>query len=551
MKKSLWYGLSAVILVSLFLRSIPLFRHVLWGMDYGEYVYYTSQWISSGASHLCIDGWANAYPFFPGMFILGGSVYFSGVPLFIAVQIPTLLLSSAVPLVIFILTHRITQDERMALMSAGFLAVLAPFVYNYSQPKPETLGFFLMLLILLMSMMISERKQKIIFLMLPASVALAFTHHFSSYFLILFLLGGSFMSVLLRKTISDPDKYRLAFFIFFTTTVFIYWLTSAPPFREGRLLGALGLPSYSILIIPYAGAALILLLPRFIGRLGIRPDIDVHKEGMVWLWIYSLILIVVIFVFLTYMYLYSIPGRDIELGSMVFYYIPLAFFGVFIMASSKFLWAYREGPHLFGWILFVSLSFLAGVITGSSSLLPMRQFAFLMMPSSILFGIGILRFTHIANPFGDLKKYAAISAVILLLFAWNIPLIYPSQDMTQGYTEATNWGEVEGGHWIRSNVEGRVAAEHRLSSAIFAVGYTNLTWTDGRAIYFSQYGDEALEEAHAMDLRYIYWSTKTLKGVTAEEGAHPDPFEPDLLEFYRQNLNLIYMGEETEIYAFP
>lgn len=550
MKGSYRYALLTVIITSFVLRSIPFFRYVHWGIDYGEYVYYTGQWVSGGTMYLGIDGWAQAYPFFPGMFILGGSVHFSGVHLFEAVQLPTLIVSTMVPILVFLMAHQLTRDARISLLSAIFLTVLAPFVYNFSQPKPETLGFFLMLLILLLLLKTAEHGSRSLLLLVPASIALVVTHHFSSYFLILFVLGGLFMSVTLRRSISRADVLRIGYFLFFTTAAFMYWFFAAPVFREERLTDALGLPSYAILLVPYMAVLSLAVIRRIRERTGLRPRIALHNEDMSRFLLMSFLLMLIIFAFILNLYFHPIPGRDIELGALGFYYLPVAFLGMFTLAASKMIWAYRDGLHLLGWMSFAILSFFAGVFTGSSSLLPMRQMAFLMLPGALLFGIGLIRFNYLANPFKDKRRTAVISVVVILLLAWNLPLIYPTQDMAQGYIEGTEGDEIEGCFWARTNLEGKLAAEHRLSAAAFAVGYMNLTWVDGDAIYFSDHPHEALAEAREMGVRYIIWDHKTIKGVTTTDGAHPHPFNPVLLEYYRGNY-LLYMGDQTEIYIVP
>ncbi len=550
MKRSHLFGLMSIALISFVVRSVPFFRYTFWGVDCGEYVYYTQQWVSTGQIYLSIDGWANAYPFFPGIFILGGSVNFAGFYLFEAVQLSPLILSAAVPLMVFLLAHRITNSAKASLASALFLALLAPFVYNFSQPKPETIGFFLMLFIMLLSTMLTYDNRKLLLLMAPASFALIVSHHFSSFFLILFLFGGLCFSVLLRRKLHRADIYRIAFFLFFTTAAISYWLLAAPPFRENRLMNAFGMPSYSILLGPYIGIGLLLLLHRISVKRRMIPSIKLHKENLSRFYLYSMILIISIVIFIAYLYHNPIPGREIELNELGFYYIPLVFLGIFALGSTKIIWAMRDGVHVLGWMTFLLISFSAGVVTGSSSLLPMRQVAFVMLPVSLLFGIGLIRFWSMINPFSKLKKTIVIAVLISFLFAYNVPLMYPSQDMSQGYNEATEWDEMEGGFWLRTNVGEKVAADHRLSASLFAVGNKNLTWVEGNDIYFSSDPHDALEEAHGLHVRYMMWDEKTIQGVTTTDGAHPYPFDTDLLRYYRSNY-MLYSGEQTELYIVP
>ncbi len=550
MKRSHICALTSIVLLSFIVRSVPFFRYTFWGVDCGEYVYYTQQWISTGHIYLGMDGWARAYPFFPGMFILGGSINSTGIHVFDAVQLAPLLLSTIVPLMVFLLAHRITYSVKASLSSAIFLTLLSPFVYNFSQPKPETIGFFLMLFILLLSIMLTHDNRRLLLIMIPASFALIVSHHFSSFFLILFLFGGLFFSLLCRRQITKVDMYRVAFFLFFTTATIVYWLSAAPPFRENRLLNAFGLPGYSVLIMPYIGMIFIFTLHKLRAGKDIVPDIDLHKENLGRFYIYSIILIASVVIFILYLYNNPIPGRDIELNELGLYYIPLAFLGIITLGSTKILWALRDGVHLFGWMIFILLSFSAGVITGSSSLLPMRQVAFVMLPVSLLFGLGLIRIHSMTNPFSSIRKSMVMALAIGLLLAYNIPLMYPSQDMAQGYNEATDWDEVAGGFWTRAKIDDKIAAEHRLSASLFAVGNKNLTWVEGYDIYFSSDPREALDEAHELHVRYMMWDGKTLQGVTTEDGYHPYPFNTDILEYYRSNY-IIYAGEETELYIVP
>ena len=519
-------------------------------MDSGEYVYYTRQWVTTGRIYLSVDGWADAYPFFPGMFALNGSVNMAGMHIFHSVAFASLILSTFIPLSIFLISHKITGDVRSSLYSALFLSMLAPFIYSISQPKPETVGFFIMLIIILMSVMLTKGDKRLVFLMVTASLALIVTHHFSSLFLMIFLYGGLFLSVLARDDIEIADRYRLAFFLFFTTTTILYWLTAAPPFREGRLLGAFGFPSYTILLGPYIGVGILLILKKIVAKNGLRPSIYLHRENLNRFYLLSLPLVMIISSIIIYLYFYPLPGREMTIGELGLYYIPITLLGIFVLGSSKILWAFKDGVHLYGWISITIVTFFVGFITGSTSLLPMRQVAFIMIPTSILFGIGLLRFQCMANPFSTLRRTFVIGVFIIALFAYNVPLMYPSQEMAQGHNEAIGWDEISGGFWIRYSLEDKIAAEHRLSSSIFAVGYTNITWVDGWAIYFSNDIEEALEEAHEMDVRYIIWDQKSMRGVATTDGAHPYPMSRVLIDFYSSNY-MVYSGRETVLYVVP
>lgn len=547
MKRSTLFALVAVLFASIWARTLLFFSYSLWGIDCGEYVYYTHKWVSTGAIYKGIDGWAQAYPFFPGMFTVSGSLnLLTGTPLVPSVVVIPALISSFVPLFVFLLVYKVTSNEKTSLASAAFLTVLAPFVYNYSQPKPETVGFFLVLLLLLMSVHLSEKNKKYFWLMIPASGALIVTHHFSSYFLLLFLLGGLFVSIVVRGRITNGDRYRFYYFIFMSTAVLLYWLFAAPPFRHNRLYQALGAPSYSIVLSPYLFVVLIYLIYRFRKRYDLGLNINLRRENNVKGPVYLSVVITLTLISLVYLAFNPIPGRDIVIGEDVLLYVPLALLGIFPIFARKIFLIYRQGLHLLGWTVFIFLSFLAGVVTGSTSLLPMRQVAFIMLPVSILFGIGVVQYFTDLNPGRTRKKALVLSAVLLILLAWNLPLMYPTQEMANGYEERTEWDEFEACFWLK-NLDKKVATEHRLSAAAFAVSNKNLSWTDGSDIYFSADPDAALEEMRELNVTFIMWDEEMQNGVTTGASEHPYPFSDILIDYYREQY-LLYMGEETEVY---
>ncbi|MEF8874520.1 MAG: hypothetical protein V5A88_07620, partial [Candidatus Thermoplasmatota archaeon] len=281
MKRSGWFALIAIISFSILIRTVPLYEYSLWGMDCGEYVYYTHQWIETGGAYTSIDGWGKAYPFFPGMFILGGAFsLLSGADLISSVMFVPVVISGLSPLFLFLIVQKLMEDWRPAILSAFFFAGLPPVIYSYSQPKPETLGFFLLTFILALNVTLLRKNRKAVVPMSIGVIALIITHHFSTYFLLLMLLGGVFISRFWRREEWPLDKQRTFLFLFFSVFTLTYWLYFATPFAENRVKGALLFPSYFIVVVPFASILFIELLVRFRRRYDISMPINVHKQEM-------------------------------------------------------------------------------------------------------------------------------------------------------------------------------------------------------------------------------------------------------------------------------
>jgi len=72
-KRSTFLALAAVLSFTLFLRALPFFQHVFWGMDEGEYLVMTGNIARTGLISSDYHGWTVAYPYFQGFFVLSAA----------------------------------------------------------------------------------------------------------------------------------------------------------------------------------------------------------------------------------------------------------------------------------------------------------------------------------------------------------------------------------------------------------------------------------------------------------------------------------------------
>ncbi|MFW5945595.1 MAG: hypothetical protein ACOCSJ_00520 [Candidatus Natronoplasma sp.] len=551
MKKSGWFALLAIVSFSLLIRTIPIYEYTLWGMDCGEYFYYTHQWVDTGGRYLSIDGWGKAYPFFPGMFILGGGFHLlSGVDLMRSMMFVPVVISALSPLFVFMIVHRVMDDWRPAIVSAFFFTSLPPIIYGLSQPRPETLGFFFMLLILSLNITSLEMHKKTSVLMIIALFSLVITHHLSAYFLILFFVGGITVSKLWRRKKWTLDSLRTWLLVFFMISTFLYWIFYSIPFGARRIEGALGFPSYTLVFAPFVLLIFLELLARIRRRFDFTISINLHEQDMKSFLIYSLLIFLLIIPVVIQMTLGTLPVRDIELGTTVLLYIPMLILGLFFVASRKIIKALNEGPTLIGWFIFVIISMILGVISKNSSLLPMRQFLFLLLTLSLLFGIGMYHFHDVIfNPNGNKRKTLVLGVMVIILVAHLIPLSYPSQERAGGYIEGVESEDMEAAFWMKHSSTEKIATDHRLSGALFSVSNQELTWTDGDEMYFSENFSEALDDLRDNNVSYIMWDEEMKKGAAIVPGQNPEPLNPKLMQCYHEKFYLVYRSEEVLVYS--
>ncbi len=551
MKRSGWFALLGIVSFSLLISTIPLYEYSLWGMDCGEYFYYTHRWVETGGRYLSIDGWGKAYPFFPGMFVLGGGFHLlSGADLMRSMMFVPVVISALSPLFVFMIVHKVMDDWRPAILSAFFFISLPPIIYAYSQPRPETLGFFLMLLILSLNITSLERYKKTALLIIMALFALVITHHLSTYFLILFFVGGITVSKLWRRKKWRLDSVRTWLVVFFLISTFLYWIFYSTPFGERRIEGALGFPSYTIVFAPFVFLVFLEILTRVRRRFDFTVSIKLYEQDIRSFLIYSLFILILITPVIIQITFGTLPVRDIELGTTVLLYFPMVVLGLFFVPSRKIIKALKEGPTLIGWFLFVIISMIVGFISQSSSLLPMRQFAFFLLTISILFGIGLFHFHGtIFNPKTKKRKTLALGIFVMILVAFLIPLSYPSQERAGGYMEGVESEDMEAAFWMRHSTREKIAADHRLSGALFSVSNQELTWTDGDEMYFSDNFSAAQDDLENNNVSYIMWDEEMEKGAAVVPGQNPEPLDHTLMQRYHEEFHLIYKSEEVMVYS--
>jgi len=548
MKKSMWFALGAIISFSILIRTIPLFGNSLWGIDCGEYVYYTNQWVTEGRSYLSVDGWGQAYPYFPGMLIVASSFHLlSGFPVTSSTLFIPVVLSALSPLFIFLLTHKITRNKKASILASLFFAALPPVIYNYSQPKPETLGVLIFLFLL--TIIISARdNNKMGLVLVISSIALIFTHHLTSYFIILFLVGGFFVVTLWRNKQRSLERNRIYYYVFFIILTVSFWL-SVPTFRHNRLYEALFFPSFTVVIVPFLFIPFIILVAKFREKIDYIMPIKLHKQDIKRFLKVSLITITLTIILLSGV-AFGAFTKEAEIGYSVYLYVPTMVLGLFSLFSRKIVKAYKEGPFVLGWILFTGFSITAGLISGSTSLRPMRHVSFFLVPLSLLFGLGLYQFYQVYNPTLDKKKAVTLGAVILILIGLNVPLSYPSQDLISGYDEGTGWNDIEAFYWMKGK-DGKIATDHRMSAAAFSISIKNLTWTEGGSIFFSSDYDKAVTTMKELNVSFIVYDNEMKRGTCITPGVTPKPLNKKLMNDYKENSYILYSSKECIVLSAP
>ncbi len=466
MKRYTYAGLIVLILISLGINSLPMLQHQFWGMDEGEYIVMTGNIVRTGTISPEYHGWTVAYPYFQGYFALSSSFsILSGISPFQAVWAPVFFSFIAV-IAVFLMGKKV-NGTMTGFFAALFLLAAMPFSYQSSHPAPESLGHTLFVLTLLLLWKPGKRS---ILASLLLSAALITVHPLSSYILLI-AAGGSYMIKAFRK--EDTGEIFL-FLCIYSYMMLAYWFFFGRGFTEG-VLEASGINPYHILLLTSAALLFIYIFGKGIKRPHISRSIPSRRNITVSLYSLALISLIIIL----YSVFFRFPGTDMKGDpAAIVFYSPLIV--LFLLSSTGVSLARLSSKALetWGWLLAIGLSALAGTFYHSDVLIPFRHIEYLVVPLSILFGIGIRHLYIISRERG--KGRLLVSSIILLLLL-NMAIIYPPPQYMQGFQESTDYNEIPG-IIAASHMYGRLATDHRLSTDVFAAGKQNVSWDDAKQL---------------------------------------------------------------------
>jgi hypothetical protein len=491
MRKSTGFALLSIFFIGLFLRLLPLYGHLYWGADTGEYYFLTKDLIANGSITLPYEGWGFTYPYFPGMIFLNAAVGFTNVSFLLTVSLVAVCLASLSVFPIFLLGRTLFHEDSTSLIAAGIMAVSMPMVYMTSHAVPGAVGDLLFVTCLLLFIK-AHFNPKMYYLLYPISLGLIVTHHLSTYFLIIALLASVFFRELISKR-SDQSSLRLSIFflIFLVAASLAYWVTYAEPFRDVILSKVFGTwwPVVAILALAFPVLyALVKLRRRMKWHIRLRyPDLR-SRFGFLLMGIVAIYTIMAVNVYV------GVPGTNITPSDWAFvYFTPLLMILAFGIAGRAFTDFSRRGSDVTSWFVVIAASLVFATLFANEVLLPYRHMQYMMPPSALLVGIGISRVSGLLGV--DTKKKrivvgTVISSALVLLAATSLP----QKDLMDRMSEGIKAEQISSAYFCRQYVDGLVASDHLASAVIFGFGETNATWDTARDSLLADTFDDARAE---------------------------------------------------------
>ncbi len=483
MRRSTVLALAAIVVAATAIRLSPLLTSLYWGADFGEYFAILRFLSRNGVMPTHYLGWGTTYPWFPGMFFVQDAVLGLG-----GLDLPTVLnlvvpvLGGLAVLPIFLLAADVVRDDRVALFVAAFVAGVMPHVYSTSHTAPATLGDLLAFTGLWLFLRL-RRDPRVAIPLVLVTVALVMTHHLSTYFLLLMVLGTIVLRGLLRPFVWSPATRRQTYYAaFLIAATFTYWLGYATPFRDNILVDV-NVQPWWLLLVAFAGllvlmALLVLARRRVAWRYRPRyPDLR-HSCTM------FLIALAFVYGLGAVTILGAVPGTSITLPAVVLVdFAPVLILVAFSSAGRKFFDFLESNVAVSAWFLVLAASALAGSVVATRVLIPYRHVEYLIVPAAILAGLGFFRLLDLAAP-SRTRRTAAVAAGVLLL-AGNFAFAIPPPSFVAGWNESTPPAALDGALWARDRLGGLTLADHMASTNLFGFGGVNATWDTAVAPFFA------------------------------------------------------------------
>lgn len=491
MRKSTGFALLSIFLIGLFLRLLPLYGHLYWGADTGEYYFLTKDLVANGSITLPYDGWGFTYPFFPGMIMLNAVIGFTNLSFLLTVSLVAVVLASFSVFPIFLLGRTFFHEDSASLIAAGIIAVSMPMVYTTSHPIPGAVGDLLFVTCLLLFVK-SHFNPKMYYLLYPVSLGLIITHHLSTYFLIIVLIASVFFQEFISKK-SDRRSLRLSivFLAFLLTASFLYWAAYAEPFRDvilSKVLGAWWLVATLFALAFPVLYGIVKLRRKMQWRFRLRyPDLR-HRLGFFLIGIIAVYIIMAVNVFV------GVPGTTITPSDWAFvYFTPLLIMFAFGIAGRGFTDFSKRGFDVTSWFIAVAASLVVATFIANEVLLPYRHMQYMMPSAALLIGVGISRMSGLLGA-TQKKKGLVAGALITTILVMLAATSHPQKDLMDRLGEGIDAKQVSSAQFCRLYVEDLVASDHLASGVIFGFGETDATWDTARDTLLADSFDEASEE---------------------------------------------------------
>lgn len=514
--KNWFFWLIVITVTAIILRSLPAWTNAAWGCDFGIYYGLTNSLVDNQELFNPYYGWGGSYQYFPVLYAITGAAHWiTGIDILTIMPKIAPIFGGLSVMLFYFVVYELLGDRKKALISSLFFAVMPFHVYQTSHASPLTIGHFFMMLSIYFFIKFRQDARFITPLFI-STILLIMSHHLTTYFYLVSLIFIVFVENASKKEWTPSLKKDVLYILAASGLIFSYWIFIATPVYDSFMRSG-----FSVWIININSSyTIILFYMLFISMFGIvwlkrRLNLFIVREKPT---AKSAIIkfFLTMAICLTAMGIFSVvklPWTNFSFTPLsIIYSLPLILIFAFGVAGFRYTRFIQNGSFVRGWLLAILISFVYGLLTNSSAILPHRHFEYIMAPLCIISILGISgiflnlnyerlskfteRFHHISKPsLYYFKKSSLLQkrqfiyiAVILFLVSANAVSIYPSHvALNASYEVITdeNFAVIE---WMDENFDKNnsvIASDHRLARITEAVGF-NTTLDESSVIWISE-----------------------------------------------------------------
>lgn len=387
------FWLIVISAIAIIIRSLPSWLYAAWGCDFGIYYQIANKVVENSELFPIYHGWGSSYNEFPVLYAITAFFnWITGIDVIVLMPKIIPIFGGLSVTIFYFLVDELFKNKKIALLSALFLAVLYFHPYQTSHASPLTIGHFFM--VLSMYLFVKYRKNTLyVFPLIISTILLIMSHHLTTYFYLISLIGIVFFENFYQKEWTPSIKKDVTYIIFASALTFAYWAFVAKTvyykfMQSGIRFEGLRLQSNLVLILFYV------LFFIMLGIIYLRRKMNVDSEKN---WITAktcmknftialTVLVVIIIVFL----ITDLPRATFRFNlESIQRAIPFLIIIAFAVAGFRYTYFIKNGFFIRGWAFAILLSLIYAIVTTNNVILPDRHLEYLMYPIAILTIIGI------------------------------------------------------------------------------------------------------------------------------------------------------------------
>ena len=587
--KNWFFWLLIISALAIIIRSIPAWIHGAWGCDFGIYFGITKDIAEQKILFPAYTGWGGSYNEFPILYLVNVFAHWiTGLEIIYLMPKLTPIFGGLSVFIFYFLANEITKNKKISLTSTLFFAFLPFHVYQTSHASPLTMGHFFIMLSLLFFIK-SRKNTRYFFPLIISTILLVMSHHLSTYFYLISIIGIIFIENASRKSNTKTLKIDV-FYVFLTSTiVFSYWALVARTvydmFMSGFNFAGLNLSSFAIILIFYA---LIFLLfsygLKFVRKINreIIENKEKEKNGIskflirfLWalypfvkkgmptrksrikkfIFILSLVLLSMLIFLIVEM---PWVGFSFTFLSII-YSIPLVFTIAFAAIGFRYTWYLKNGLFLRGWLISLAVSFIIMIITNNTRIFPHRHIEYTMAPIAILtvLGIGGIfsdpfykkifsdfnfkkkvtdKYVSFSRKISRYEKIFPIFVILILVSSLSLTTYEVHKALDQSWEEITDQ-DINLIKWLGNNIDmngSLITSDHRLERMAEAEGF-NTSEDDVIKLWSAENISEYINELIGIGKNYSRITHVIIDDIMKNNKVHIGPDKGKFRSIYMTN----------------